>query len=47
MQLSVKGDQYIDLAQLTTSNPANLLEDLKWCIEYLSDLDSIAETEFI
>lgn len=44
MQLSVKGDQYIDLAQLTTSN---LLEDLKWCIEYLSDLDSIAETQFI
>lgn len=36
------GDQYIELAWLTTSNPANLREVLKCCIEYLNDLDSTA-----
>lgn len=34
--LSEGRDQYIDLDWLTTSNPANLLEDLWCCIEYLS-----------
>lgn len=42
MQLSVRGDRYIELAWLTTSNPANLLEVLKCCIEYPNDSDSTA-----
>ena len=40
--LSEGGDQYIELAWLTTSNPANLLEVLKCCIEYLNDSESTA-----
>lgn len=35
-------DQYIELAGLTTSNPANLLEVLECRIEYLNDSENTA-----